>query len=105
MGKLESDYQAELKEKLKKLFPGCYIFKVERRQGIPDLVILFGDQWAMLEVKRSRSAPEQPNQRYHVRALDDMSFADFIYPENEAEVLREMEYAFGTRRPPRFPRT
>jgi hypothetical protein len=52
----------------------------------------------MLEVKASADAPEQPNQEYYVNSLDAMSFAAFIYPENEEEVLDDLQSAFERRR-------
>jgi hypothetical protein len=97
---LESTYQARLIKKLKKLFPGCVVLKNDSgyQQGVPDLSVLYNDRWAMLEVKVSADADEQPNQRYHVEKLDQMSFAAFIYPENEAEVLDELQHALGATR-------
>jgi len=91
----ESNYQAQLIKKLRRMFPGCFILKNDAThiQGIPDLTIIFGDRWAMLEVKSSADADEQPNQRYHVQTLSDMSFAAFIFPENEGEVLYELQLA------------
>lgn len=91
----ESTYQARLIKDLKDLFPGCFILKndSEYLQGVPDLLILYEDRWAMLEVKAYRDAPEQPNQRFYVTELGSMSFAAFIYPENEEEVLHALQSA------------
>ena len=96
----ERNYQVGLIKRLTKLFPDCLILKNDSgyRQGIPDLVILFRDRWAMLEVKAERDSDMQPNQEYYVELLDNMSFAAFIYPENEEEVLRDLQRAFQTRR-------
>lgn len=93
---LESHYQALVVKKLRRMFPGCVILKndTEYMQGIPDLTILFRDRWAILEVKVSEQAPLRPNQAYYINALSRMSFAAFIYPENEEEVLRELQHAF-----------
>lgn len=89
----ESRYQARLIKKLKLLFPGCLILKNDPTylQGIPDLLILVGRNWAMLEVKDSATAPFQPNQMYYLEMLDKMSYADVIYPENEEDVLRGLQ--------------
>lgn len=97
---LERDYQRKLITKLKKLFPGCEIIKNDPsyRQGIPDIVIFFGKYWAMLEVKTDAKAKVQPNQMHYVRRLNDMSFAAFICPENEQEILDELQLAFGISR-------
>jgi hypothetical protein len=100
---LESYYQAQLIKKLRDLFPGCVILKNDSSylQGVPDLTILYGLMWAMLEVKVSADAKEQPNQRYYVEKLNEMSFASFIYPEIEEEVLRELQQAFEPQGHPR----
>lgn len=92
----ENKYQAELIKKLKKMFPGCYILKNDSShlQGILDLTILYGEEWASLEVKASADARTRPNQDFYVRQLNEMSFAAFIYPENEAEVLSALQEAF-----------
>jgi DNA polymerase III epsilon subunit-like protein len=94
---LERDYQAKLIKKLRVLFPGCIVLKndPEYLQGIPDLLILHGGRWAALEVKASERSPQQPNQDYYVRKLDGMSFARFIYPSIEREVLDALREALS----------
>lgn len=96
----ESAFQKRLIKELQELFPGCFIHKNDPTyaQGIPDLVIFYGDRWAMLEVKASPSSDEQPNQDYYIRKFNRMSFAAFIHPENKEEVLRDLQNAFRTRR-------
>ncbi len=64
------------------------------KQGIPDLTLLWKNNWAALEVKMSASADIQPNQEFYVTKLADMSFAAYIYPENEEEVLSALQQAF-----------
>jgi hypothetical protein len=49
----------------------------------------------MLEVKASTKASHQPNQDYYVEKLDYMGFARFVYPENEAAVLNELDAYFN----------
>ncbi|ATN93702.1 VRR-Nuc domain protein [Streptomyces phage Scap1] len=95
----ESQYQARLIDELERRFPGCVVLKndPEYHQGIPDLVIFYGDRWAMLEVKVSETARVQVNQPYWVETLNSMSFAAFIYPSNEEEVLRGLEQALTAR--------
>lgn len=102
----ENQYQAYLIKKLRSMFETCFILKndPELQQGIPDLIILFEDKWAMLEVKASVSSRVQPNQEYYVAMFDDMSFAAFIYPENEEEVLDALQHAFRPRRSARLPK-
>ncbi len=96
---LESQYQASLVKRLAVLFPDCIVLKNDTAfvQGIPDLLLLWGDRWAMLEVKARKDAWEQPNQDYYVARLNQMSFAAFIFPENEEEILYELEQAFRAR--------
>ncbi len=95
--KSEAAYQAKLIKKLETLFPGCYIRKNDpsETQGIPDILILFGNHWAQLEVKFSDTASKQPNQTYYVDMFNKMSFASFINPQNESEVLYDLQRAFG----------
>ena len=80
-------------------FPGAIVLRNDPglQQGILDLTILWMDKWAMLEVKRSARARRQPNQDHYVKLFDKLSFAAFIYPENEEEVLDAMEEAFSPR--------
>jgi hypothetical protein len=100
----ESTYQSQLIKRLKGLFPGCVILRndPEYIQGIPDLLILFEDMWAALEVKISEIALERPNQAYYVDLLNGMSFAAFIFPENEEEVLHALQQTFESSRHPRL---
>lgn len=89
----ESAYKLQLTKKLEKMFPGCVILKNDpnHTQGLPDLTVLYKDRWFALEVKRSESANVQPNQEYYVKKLDDMSYAAFISPANEEQVLDEIK--------------
>ncbi len=100
MGKLEKIFQSELIKELKELFPGCIILKNDPTyiQGIPDLLILFEDKWAALEVKKSITASHRPNQEFYVNKMGRMSYANFIYPENKEVVLNELQETFFSRR-------
>ncbi len=93
---LERDYQKSLIVKIERMFPGCFILKNDPGylQGVPDLLILHGGRWAMLEVKASAKAPSRPNQNYYVELLNGMSFAAFIHPSNEQEVLDALRAEF-----------
>ena len=97
---LERNFQAGLVKELKKRFPGCIVQKMDanQKQGIPDLLILHKSHWAALECKASLRAKRQPNQEYYISKMDKMSFARFICPENQEEVLDELQRAFRTRR-------
>lgn len=100
MSKTEAIYQAKLIDKLQAMFPTGFIIKTDPMecQGIPDILLLVGDRWAMLEVKRCENAESRPNQPYYVSMFDRMSFASFIYPENEEQVLHELQSALRARR-------
>ncbi len=89
----EAEYQRKLIKKLKKAYPGCIILKNDSSylQGVPDLIILFTDRWAMLEVKMDALAKEQPNQEFYIEELGEMSYASFINPSNEDRVLDELQ--------------
>ncbi len=94
----ENEFQTRLIKKLKTRFPGCVVLKNDPTyiQGIPDLIVLHEGKWAALECKRSEKSSRQPNQEYYVGKMNDMSFARFIFPENEEEVLNEIQSTFGT---------
>lgn len=93
----ENSFQAKLIQDLKLRFPGCIVLKNDANyiQGIPDLLILWGERWAALECKRDADAPVRPNQLYYIQQMNDMSFASVIYPENKEEILNALESAFG----------
>lgn len=96
--KNENEFQAGLIRELKKLFVGCLVMKLDSSyiQGIPDLLVLYKNKWAVLEVKKSAKAKKRPNQQHYVDMLNQMSFARFIYPENKEEVLRDLQQTFRT---------
>lgn len=96
----EATYQASLIMRLKMLMPECIVLKTDPQdiQGMPDLLVLHRNRWAMLEVKISSKAKKQPNQMYYVETLGEMSYASFINPENEEEVLDELQQALGITR-------
>lgn len=90
---LESVFQSIVITEVKKRLPGCIVMKTDPNyiQGIPDLLVLFGDKWASLECKKRKGASHRPNQDYYVGRMDQMSFSRFIYPENKEEVLNDLE--------------
>lgn len=101
MAKLESGFKARVVKYIREeLLPGCILTtgNSASQQGIPDVFIVYRDKWAMLEFKRAEDSIHQPNQDYFVNMLDDWSFAAFIYPENEEEVLRDLQSALEPRR-------
>ena len=92
--RLESGFQDKLRDELKRMFPGCVVFKMDQIQGIPDLLILYKNMWASLECKKHANAKRQPNQEYYVRRMNEMSFSRFVCPENKEEILNELREAF-----------
>lgn len=96
----EGEYQHKLKERIEELIPDAIVLKNDSSwiQGIPDLTILRGKRWASLEVKRSSKERHQPNQDIYVDRMNEMSYSSFIFPENEKEVLDELQRALGVGR-------
>jgi hypothetical protein len=96
----ENQYQARVIRRIEEMFPSCVILKNDPayQQGIPDLIVLWYSCWAALEVKVSNEFHVQPNQEYFINKLDDMSFAAFIFPENEVDVLNALQQAFKSPR-------
>ena len=92
----ESKFQSRLIGRLRSMFPDCLILKNDPTylQGIPDLTVLWQDKWALLECKRESEAHKQPNQQYYIDRGNEMCFARFICPENEEEVLHDLQQAF-----------
>ena len=92
----ESEFQRDVIREIKQRLPGSMVLKNDAGyiQGIPDLLILGHDHWAVLECKKSSRASHQPNQDYYISLMDKMSFARFIYPENKEEVLHDLQQAF-----------
>jgi hypothetical protein len=102
--KLESEFQGNLKKEIRRMLPGCFIMKLDSSefQGIPDLLILWEDRWAILEVKRSANSPFQPNQEWYLEQFNRLSFASVIFPENKEAVLHDLQQAFRSCGAPRY---
>lgn len=100
---LEEEYQKSLVQSMMNRFPGMRIEHNQKRsptyvQGYPDLTFYYGFYWGVLEVKRSAKAAIQPNQQYYIDKIGEQTFASFIYPENEEEVLYALQLAFTSGR-------
>ena len=95
---LESKFQRNLIDEIESRFPGAMVLKNDPTyiQGVPDLLVLWNNKWAALEVKKSATASHQPNQDYYVEKMNDMSFSAFIYPENKEEILNAMEQSLSS---------
>lgn len=97
----ERDFQKNLIEELKEKFPSSIILKNDPnyKQGIPDLVLLNEDGWALLEVKKNKNASHRPNQDYYINKANSMGqYGSFIYPENKEEVCDGIQKAFASKR-------
>lgn len=89
----EREYQRALCKRIKQRLPDAIILKNDSSymQGIPDLLILHKERWAALEVKVDENAEHQANQDHYIDKMDNWSYAAFIYPQNEKEILDGME--------------
>lgn len=94
----EGEYQRKLKTKIESRIPGVIVLKNDPTylQGFPDLLLLRNEKWAALEVKKDEKAHRQPNQDIYIQKCKDMgaAYSSFVYPQNEKEVLDELERAF-----------
>lgn len=90
--KKESEFQSHFIKEIKEMLPGCKVLKNDPNytQGFPDWTVLYGNKWAVLEIKKDHGASHQPNQDYYVDLLNRMSYSNVVYPENEMEVLNEL---------------
>lgn len=98
---LETKFKKDLIKDLELLFPGCIILKNDPTifQGIPDLTIIYKNNYAMLECKKSKKANKQPNQKFYIDFIKKWGcYANFVYPENKEEVLNDLKQAFRSRR-------
>lgn len=66
-------------------------------QGFPDILILYKDTWAVLECKRSKKEPYQPNQEYYLEFIGEYVFSMTIHPGNEDEVIYALQQALRIR--------
>jgi len=103
---LEKHFQSKLIKEIKKRLNGCLVLKTDPNyiQGLPDLLILYKNKWAALEVKKSKTASHRPNQDYYIQLMNKMSFARFISPEVKEEVLDELCKALQSKRSTRSSR-
>ena len=93
---VERDFQAKLIKEIKDIFDGCIVMKNDSSyiQGLPDLLVLYKNRWASLEVKKNARASRRPNQEYYVERMNNMSFSRFVCPENKDEVMYDLHLYF-----------
>jgi hypothetical protein len=103
----ESHFQSRFLRRIEDEFPECVIIVPDpsSQQGITDRVVLFGTGWVALEFKAHAKAALRPNQAYYVGLLGSMSYAAFVYPENEEEVFCAIQQAFANCWNPRLPQS
>ena len=89
---LESRFQSVLIRELRSLLPGCFVLKTDANYlpGFPDLLVLYRDRWAALEVKRSVNSPFRPNQEYYIEQIDNHAFGAVVHPDNRDWVIGEL---------------
>lgn len=95
---LESKFKRDFQLKAMRRFDGLIFVNVTPQNnfwGIPDSYFFFGPNWGALESKRSSTASRRVHQEYYVNLLNSMSYARFLHPGNEKEILDEMEYLFS----------
>ena len=94
---LESGFQGHLIKRLNDIVGrDGFVLKTDPNyiQGFPDILVLYRDRWAALECKKSLREPFQPNQEYYLDCImNRMTFAGVVYPENEDEVINDLQQA------------
>ena len=94
----ETTFQHQLIEELQERYPGAIVLKNDPTylQGIQDLSVFWRDKYALLECKRSEKEAFRPNQEHYISHVNEMGgFSRMVCPENKAEVLHELQQAFG----------
>lgn len=96
--KKETDFKNELYKKIRTRYPGSEVVPNDANylQGFPDATVyLPNGKYFLLEGKIKKDASRQPNQEYYVNESPLSSNAMFVYPENEEEVLLEIERRYN----------
>ena len=78
----ESDFKSRLYREIRKKFPGSEVVPNDAGylQGFPDATVYFPNgRYALLEGKRAKNAPRQPNQDYYVNESPLCKNAMFVY--------------------------
>lgn len=90
--KLEREFQANIIKKIKANLPDAIVLKNDPNYlvGFPDLTILGNKRYAVLECKQADNSSHRPLQDYYIHKINNMSYASFVHPENESEVLSDL---------------
>lgn len=93
---LESKFKKQFVSKLRDILPFVEFFEPdpERTRSAPDMLVVGRRTWAALEFKRSKDATHRANQDRNIERLNKLGYATFVYPENEMEVLNDLEELF-----------
>jgi hypothetical protein len=97
----ESKFQRKLKKKLDSI-PDSYFFVKEAKaiRGIPDIIGVMRGRFIALEVKKNEAEAKQSGgrialQKYVLTMINKAGgYGAVIYPENEQEILSELEKIF-----------
>jgi hypothetical protein len=97
---LEKKFEKDVVQNLLRLYPGAYVIKTNANhiQGFPDRIMLYYNFWVAFDTKRHAKSSRQPNQEFYIRALDKLSMAMFVSPENESEFYHGIQRALEARR-------
>lgn len=105
MAELEADYKPKLMARIVTRFSRFGEVRFQHndpnmpgQQGIPDLTVYVGPRWFLLETKRSEKSKKRPNQDYWIDYWSNTTFCSIIFPENEEEVLNDLERSLEARR-------
>lgn len=94
---LEKHYQAKVKDKIKELYPDCFIFKATQgsysQSGIPDLIAIIKGQFWGFEIKRPYFGKATGVQMKTLEAIRRAGGHAHIvsYPDEAEEILRAWE--------------
>lgn len=94
----ENEFQMKLKKKIKKAVPGSVVLKNSPNDilGIPDLTVLGPNgKYAILECKRASDSNIQALQDYYVEKFNKSSYATFVSPANQKEVIEDLKRILG----------
>lgn len=96
--KLESKFKSEFYKEIRERFPGSEVLPNDAGylQGFPDATVYFPNgRYFLLEGKRCRTSPHQPNQDYYVNHSPLSRNATFVSPENKEKILEELERRYN----------